>query len=87
MNYQLIFRLETKAYILPDNCLYTPKKSLSLQLQNLMCNKKTNAKFGISTQMLYKKVMSYPRLKQKVFIVDLCYSARKAQIFVEQVYS
>jgi len=33
-----------------------------------------NAKFGISTQMLSKKkVVSYPRLKQKVFFVDLCY--------------
>jgi len=38
-----------------------------------MCYKKMNAKSGISTQMLSKKVMSYPRLKYEMFFVDLCY--------------
>jgi len=32
-----------------------------------MRHKKMNAKFGISTQMLFKKVMSYSHLIQKVF--------------------
>jgi len=32
-----------------------------------------NAKSGISTQKLSKKVMSYSRLIQTVFFVDLCY--------------
>jgi len=32
-----------------------------------MCCKEMKAKFGISTEILSKKVMSYPRLKQKVF--------------------
>jgi len=31
-----------------------------------------NAKFGITTQMLSKKVMAYPHLKQNVFFVDHC---------------
>jgi len=31
-----------------------------------------NAKFGISTQKLSKKVMSYSRLIRKYFFVDLC---------------
>jgi len=39
----------------------------------MMCHKKMNAKFGISTQMLSKKVMSYSRFIQRVyFFVDLC---------------
>jgi len=38
-----------------------------------MCYNKMNAKFGIGTQMLSKKVMMYPCLNKKCFFVDLCY--------------